>query len=259
MWIIKYLIEAVIPTLSAYLAADDTIFIWLIDCHVLSQNVNIEGIQKIFLAIDILYTVFWLEFRLGYYNYKEKQSRKEIAGLYNVIKQFAQSNFSSISKDSNFNFDLRIFVPEVKVSNLIFSFLLSRNKEKWFVIHNIEPFAKKDITEHLRFRVEPDEQGLVGKSYQSKSIVYDDNLKETNSVNYSLQETQVNRTSNLLWSICVPILDEKNGVIAVIAFDSGSSNLDITNNKNEVRDLTNTLSIMLKDSVPELFKQRWRI
>ena len=38
------------------------------------------------------------------------------------------------------------------------------------------------ITEPLRFRVDP--QGLVGEAYAGKSIVYDENLLQTNSVDY---------------------------------------------------------------------------
>ena len=44
-----------------------------------------------------------------------------------------------------------------------------------------------------------------------------------------------------------------------MAFDSDSSPLDISSNKDEIRTLTNTLAIMMRDSVPELFKQKWRI
>ena len=40
------------------------------------------------------------------------------------------------------------------------------------------------ITEPLRFRVDPHPQGLVGEAYAGKSIVYDENLLQTNSVDY---------------------------------------------------------------------------
>ena len=193
------------------------------------------------------------------YSHNEERLKKEIAGLYNVIKQFAQSNLTAISNNNNFSFDLRIFVPEVNVFKSITAFLTRKKAEKWFVIRNIEPFAKKDITEHLRFRVELDIQGLVGDAYERGSIVYDDDLPLTNETEYSLDKAQLSRTSKLLWSLCVPILDENNKVFAVMAFDSDSSPLDIASNKDEIRALTNTLAIMMRDSVPELFKPKWRI
>ena len=170
-----------------------------------------------------------------------------------MVKKIIQSNLSQISGDSNISFDLRIFVPQRSICCCIKS-LLHLQTEKWFFIRNIEPFANKDITEHLKFRVDPDPQGLVGSAYSKKSIVYDDNLAETNSTSYSLDQAQVSRTSALLWSICVPILNEKNEVIAIMALDSNTSKLDISANKDAIRTLTNTIAIMMKDSVPELFK-----
>lgn len=132
-----------------------------------------------------------LYIRLVYHSHKEEQCRKEIAGLYNMIKQFAQSALITMTKNKNFSFDLRIFVPEVSVSRWLKATLMRKQKEKWFVIRNIEPFAKKDNTEHLKFRVEPAAQGLVGSAFSSGSIVYDDNLESTNSTEYSLPHSQM--------------------------------------------------------------------
>lgn len=260
MWFFRYFIDALIPGISAYLASDDSFFKWLIENHILAENFDIQLWQRIFLIISIFFTTFVLYLKLAYHRKKEEQCRDEIAGLYNVVKQFAQSNFASISGDASFSFDLRIFVPETSVTQFIRNrFRKKEKREKWFIIRNIEPFARKDITEHLRLKVEPTQQGLVGQAYKSKSIVYDDSLSETNSTNYSLEESQVNRTSNLIWSVCVPITNEKNDVIAVMAFDSDGTPLNISQNKEEIRTLTNTLAIMMRDSVPELFKRKWSI
>ncbi len=258
MRLLNYLIDIAVPALSTYLAADDSIIRLLIRKNLLSTSFNIVMFQRVCLLISILFTTFVLNIKLIIHLNSKEKLQKEIAGLFNVIKQFAQSNFASISKNNDFNFDLRIFVPEINVCKYVLAFVIRKKVEKWFVIKNIEPFAKKDITEHLRFRVEPDIQGLVGQAYKSGSIVYDDALELTNDTEYSLDKAQISRTSKLLWSLCVPILNENNDVIAVIAFDSDSSSLDIKSNKNEIRDLTNTLAIMIRDSVPELFKRVWR-
>lgn len=259
MRILCYIIDIVVPAVSTFLASDDAFIKWLINKGFLAKAFNILLFQRICLIISILFTTFVLNIKIIYQINKRERHQKEIAGLFNVIKQFAQSNFASISKNNNFSFDLRIFVPEVNVYKSIIAFVTRKNVDKWFVIRNIEPFARKDITEHLRFRVEPDIQGLVGKAYNSGYIVYDDTLTLTNNTEYSLDKSQISRTSKLLWSICVPIFDENNKVFAVMAFDSDSSPLDIDGNKEEIRKLTNTLAIMMRDSVPELFKWEWRI
>ncbi len=259
MWIINYILNIVIPAVSAYLASDDTLFIWLTNNGFWPSNINIDFVQRLFLILNIIFTTFVLNLKLFYLLHRQEQNRKEVSGLFNMIKQFAQSSFISITDNKNFSFDLRIFVPEISVCRWIKAFLTRKQPEKVFVIKNIEPFAKKDITEHLRFRVEPNKQGLVGEAYETGAIVYDDKLSLTNSTDYALAQSQLSRTSNLRWSICVPICNNNNEVIAVMAFDSDSSDLNIGGNKNEIKSLTNTLAIMMRDSVPDLFKLKWRL
>ncbi len=253
MVIIRYIIDIAIPALTAYLAASDSFLQFLIRRNILASSFNVDLFQDICLFINIIFTTFVLCLRLIKNEFQEKSNSRKISGLYNVVKKIIQSNLSQISGDSNLSFDLRIFVPKRSLRCWIKS-LFHKNTEKWFCIRNIEPFANKDVTEHLVFRVEPNPQGLVGSAYSKKCIVYDDNLSETNSTSYSLDQSQVNRTSGLLWSICVPILNDKNEVIAIMALDSDTSKLDIEENKDAVRTLTNTIAVMMKDSVPELFK-----
>lgn len=202
--------------------------------------------------------IFVLNAKLFYQQYKVNQYQKEIAGLFNIIKEVARNNFVYITKNKDFSFDLRVFVLETSVINIVMSYL-GRKREKWFVIRNIEPFAKKDVTEHLRFRVCPNLQGIVGKVFQSGDIAYDDQLQETNSQNYALDHSQINRTSNLLWSICVPIVRTGKNVIAIVAFDSDRSKLNINKNKEKVFILTNTITLLMHNSIPELFTRKWRL
>lgn len=255
MVLLRFLISVAIPAITAYLASDAAAFDWLIQQNLLSSNIDVADIQRICLIINIVFTIVLLEARLEYHIHREDQCRKELAGLYNVIKQFAQTNFVSISNNDDFSFDLRIFVPEVNV----YRWIKSGGKEKYLVIQNIEPFAKKDITENLRFMVEPDQQGLVGNVYHEGAIYYDDKLPVTNSTNYALGQSQLNRTSKLRWSFCVPIFGKNNQVIAVMAFDSDTSDLDIEGNKDAVKALTLTLATMMGDTVPELFKRKWSL
>ena len=133
MWFIRYLFNALIPGVSAYLASDDTIFRLLIDNHILAGTFDIQLWQRIFLIISILFTTFVLSMQLAYHRNKEKQCKEEIAGLYNVVKQFAQSNFASISKDASFSFNLRIFVPETSIIRIIGNGFKEKEEELDFI------------------------------------------------------------------------------------------------------------------------------
>lgn len=252
MTILRYLLDVLIPTITAYLANSDTLYEFLKDANILSDKVNVAAVKECFLVINIIFTVFILTPQIIWAEKKNRNAEQKIDGLNNMLKQFIQNNFVYITKNENFSFDMRIFVPERNILQYVKG--IFGKGETWFTIRNITPFANKDITEHLRFRVDPNPQGLVGEAYAGKSIVYDDNLLETNSVDYALDQLQVNRTSKLLWSICVPILDDKSNVIAVMAFDSTVSRLNIEEHKDDIRTLTNTFAVMMHDSVPELFK-----
>lgn len=259
MWVIRHLIYIAIPAITTYIASDDTLLQWMISVKILAPGFNTDFFQRICLIVSILFSTFLLNLRLVYHEYHGERLRKERDGLYNVIKEFVRNNLVSISGNEDFSFNLRIFVPEIRILRFLKAKARCHAEEKWFVIRNIEPFAKKDITEHLRFRVEPERQGLVGLAYETKSIVYDDTLELTNSTEYSLEQSQLHRTSNLKWSLCVPILDENNNVAAVMAFDSDSSQLNINLNKDQIRSLADVLAIMMRDSVPDLFKRKWSI
>lgn len=254
MRIIRYVIDIVFPAITAFLAASDNAFNFLVQKNIISASFNIEVFQDICLLLNILFTTVILGGRIIACEYKQQANEKRIAGLYNMIKQFAQSNFEKISKNGNFNFEMRIFVKEKNLTHLLPKWI-HKNLDIFFSIRNIYPFAHSDITENLRFRVCPEPQGLVGKCYADKSIYYDENLIETNN-SYALNESQIAKTSELKWSICVPIFDQSNEIIAIVAFDSQVSKLSIEKNEDAIRKLVNTFSQMLYDCAPTLFKRK---
>ena len=254
--IIRYLVDALIPAITAYLANSDTLYEYLKKVNILSDKVNVATVKECFLIVNIVFTAVLLAPQIILAERRTRNAEQKIDGLNNTLKQFVQNNFVHITKNENFSFDMRIFVHERSIFQYIKK--IFGRSEMWFTIRNITPFASKDITEHLRFRVDPHPQGLVGEAYAGKSIVYDENLLQTNSVDYALDQLQVNRTSKLLWSICVPILDDSNNVIAVMAFDSTVSKLNIKEHKEEIRTLTNAFAVMMHDSMPDLFKGKVR-
>ena len=92
--------------------------------------------------------------------------------------------------------------------------------------------------------------------YNTMSMVYDDDLENTNDKIYQLNQTQINRTSDLKWSICCPICDNTSNVIAIIALD-GKTRITIDDGKaSALKEELAAFSYMLYDSVPQLFKRR---
>lgn len=250
---IKYIFLTAIPTITAYLAEDDAAIRYLINRHVLYQNFNCSAFQHICALISVLFTVFILFPQFLYLEYKRRKEHEQIVGMYNMIKEIATAALEKNFAKKAFQFNMRIFVPEqrhlYKMKKLI-----NPQTEFFFRNKNIEPFAKHDKTEQLRFRVTPNPQGIVGNCYNTKSISYDENLLENNNKEYNLDENQIALTNDLKWSLCIPIQDKGNNVIAIVAFDSTTSTLNIHTNEKEICCMTNNIAIQLHTYVPNLFK-----
>ena len=87
MRIFWYLVDIAIPVMLAYLATKNTLFIWLTDNHLLPQNFNVALCQEVCLFLNIAFTTFVLNSKLLYQQCKGNQYKKEIAGLFNIIKE----------------------------------------------------------------------------------------------------------------------------------------------------------------------------
>lgn len=254
MQILGYVFDVLLPALFAYLATSDTVIDFLKAKNILSASLDIALFKDVCLIINILLSVVVLNIKIIRRDCKIKKHKKRIDGLYDMVSTTIQNCFEQISHNSNFNFELRIFVRDRNIL-VPLTKVLRHDKGSFFSIKNIYPFAKHDQTDNLRIRVNPDPQGLVGRCYTLKTIVYDDDLK-THNETYGLDEAQMLKTSSLRWCICVPILNNNNDVIAVVSFDSSTSNLSITDNINDIRHLVSTYSLMLYNSVPELFEPK---
>lgn len=113
----RYVVDIVFPAVTAYLAASDNAFNFLAQKNIISASLHIEVFQDICLLLNILFTTVVLGGRIVVCEYKQQANEKRIAGLYNMIKQFVQSNFEKISKNGNFNFEMRIFVKEKNLTH----------------------------------------------------------------------------------------------------------------------------------------------
>lgn len=153
------------------------------------------------------------------------------------------------------DFDIRIFIPKFPTLYKIADFLRIPNVPRKFVIKNIELIAEPGTTNNLEFEVFPHQEGLVGDCYFRKAMVYDDDLETTNSINYNLGQNQITRTSNLKWSICCPVFEDSNTVVAILALDGKTKITIDQRNESALREQLIAFSRLLFDSVPQLFKR----
>lgn len=252
--VIVVIFSAIASTLS-YLANSSLVFDKLIEWGIMQEMVNIPLVQDYCLWIGIIFSSVVLSLNLiitkVQYDHMIEQRNQLIKMNKNILSSSLGKRFLS---DSSV-FDIRIFIPKHPLWYKIADKLHLSNVCKKFVIKNIDLIAEPGVTKNLHFEVHPNQEGLVGLCYSNKVMVYDDNLEHTNETQYKLHQNQIARTSNLKWSICCPICNDNDTVVAIIALD-GKTRITIDAAKEAVlREELLVFSRMLFDSVPQLFKR----
>lgn len=250
---IKGFFWSAVPAACSYAASSNFFLYKLQERGIIGHSVNIPAVQDALLWIGIVWSIVLLGGNLAVSDVRRDQVTEERNGLIQMNKSVLESVLSKSIGLEMIDFDIRIFVPKHPGWYRIAQFLHIRVANK-FVIKNVDLIARPGITQKLQFEVFPKQEGLVGICYHKKQMVYDDNLKETNSVSYALRTSQIDQTSSLRWSICCPIVQEDDTIPAIIALDGKS---DITLSKEAMNafrtDLT-AFSRMLYDAVPQLFR-----
>ncbi len=116
---------------------------------------------------------------------------------------------------SDLKLSIRIFVPKPRtIKELI-------NKELYFQYKNYDNLHVREIDE-LKFQVKPNReiQGLVGRTYDSKTVKFDFKLCE-NQEEYNLTERQKDIVGYCNFAIAAPIFKKgSQKIIAIVCFDS---------------------------------------
>lgn len=260
------IIFSAIPSLLSYLASSSLIFDQLIEWQILNTEIDIPHVQDCCLWLGIFLSAVFLSGQLFMVKIQLDGALGERNGLIKMNKNILSKALGGLFDINQLDFNIRIFVPKFP---RIYAFydMMARKKHKkkeykdfWkkrkktFIIKNIDLIADQGTTKDLEFEVSPQKNGLVGVCYNKKAVVYDDNLEKTNNTNYNLTKRQVNRTSDLKWIICCPIIDNNDNVVAIVAFD-GKTPIKINASATELASHISAFSNMLYDSIPQLFKR----
>lgn len=260
--IVFTIIFSAIPAFLSYLANSSLIFDKMLQNGLLGKNANVELIQDYCLLSGIIISALLLSTNLLITKIKLDNILEQRNALIKMNKSILTSSLGKRFLSDTSSFDIRIFIPKHPIFYNVVDKLQDRlNKlkippiHKVFVIKNIDLIAEQGITKNLQFEVSPKQEGLVGLCYSTRAMVYDDDLESNNDTLYELKKNQISRTSDLKWSICCPISDDKGTVVAIIALD-GKKKITIDRGKEvTLREEVVAFSLMLYDSVPQLFKR----
>lgn len=250
------IIFSAIPAFLSYLANSTLIFDKLIALGLLGETLDVPLIQDYCLWIGIIFSAVALSFDLFVTKVKYNHILEQRNLLIKMTKNILASSLGKRFISQASSFDIRIFVPKYPTLYKLLEKLGYEKYHKKFTIKNIDLISDEGITKNLEFEVYPNKEGLVGMCYETKYMVYNDDLEHTNDTMYQLNTNQINRTSNLKWSICCPVCNDSNNIVAIVALDGKTK---ITLDKEKETALQKEMSAfcyMLYDSVPQLFKRR---
>lgn len=253
---ISVIIFSAIPAFLSYLANSTLIFDKLIESGLLAETLDIPLIQDYCLWIGIVFSALALSFNLLLTKVRYDHILEQRNLLIKMTKNILASSLGKRFLSQASSFDIRIFVPKHPILYKLAERLGYEKYHKKFTVKNIDLISEQGITKNLEFEVYPTEEGLVGMCYNTKYMVCDDDLEHTNDKIYRLSPNQISRTSNLKWSICCPICDDSNNVVAIVALD-GKTKITLDKKKETaLQEEMSAFCYMLYDSVPQLFKRR---
>lgn len=244
-----------IPALLSYLSSSELIFDYLIELKLIGDAIDIPFIQDCCLWTGIVFSAIFLSLQLIIAQIRLDSVQEERNLLITMSTGIVSKALADSCTPSPLDFDIRLFIPKYPVLYSILDFLHIQIVPKKFIIKNIDLIADQGTTKNLEFEVSPHCEGLVGQCYCTKGIMFDDNLETNNNSNYNLGHNQIQRTSSLKWSICCPIVNEDNKVVAIIAIDGQTKMTIKSSKKDSLFQIISGYSRMLYDNVPPLFKR----
>lgn len=255
--IIQVIGFSLIPSILQFLATSDSCLDDLQKSNIIGSSVNIVLMKNVLLILSIILSAILLSINLAYEKIENIKVRKQRDLLIKSNKDiFIKALCSQLELDY-LDMNIRIFVPYNDRCYIIKSFfakLFKTDIKKIFVIKNIEYLSESNDMNDLKFEVYPNAQGLVGQCYKNKSIIYDENLKHKSKTNYNLTQYQKNKICDLEFSLCSPIFNSNDDIIAIVEFDS-NERIPITKaNKDVWKIFVTNYCQFIYDYIPDLFK-----
>lgn len=251
----KGIVLSLIPAICSYLSQSNNILSWLQKKGYLGANVDVEFLQNAMGIASIFFTFTLLTYPLIVNELKLKEYKQQRDSLIKNNKDIFEATLKNVLQLEHCRLNVRIFVPKITLCDRLKK-RFTKSGVLEYHIRNIDGLAEKDITDSLAFQVFPDKQGLVGDCYNQKAVLYDDDLENSNEINYNLTRYQIAKTNKLKFILVCPIFSEKEEIISIISLDS----YDIIKIRDETKDILRNLVLnytqSLYECIPELFKPK---
>lgn len=226
----------------------------------MGENFDVSLAKQFFLISSVVITGFYLSISKLLVERKLTNVEAQRIALISNLKQSLLLALENLTNEPQMRDSVNIRIwKEYKGLICCFSNCLRRFKgkppKKFIVIKNIEGLSNIDNTIDLKFLVEPknDSQGLVGRCFHEKAIVYEEDLMSSD-IDYRLNTYQRNKTNETRFCLCSPIVNEKDEVVSIISFDSSHRIVLPEDNELRIASLATTFCQSLYQNCPDLFK-----
>lgn len=207
---------SLLPALLVYIGKTEGFFIYLKKHKFIEDTFNPSTTQFWCFLIGCLWAGLVVPAQFA----NTKNKLKEIEDEFNDLLKFNKDIYFKSAKEKikkqSVTFRTRVFIPE---KSLISKWKNLKDKKKEFHLKYYKSISDTISNKNLHFEVTPNIQGMVGKTFEYKSILIDFDVQKTD---YNLNHYQKSNTMDVKFCSTVPIFNKDNEVKAIISVDSES-------------------------------------
>ncbi|MGB4847922.1 MAG: GAF domain-containing protein [Saprospiraceae bacterium] len=201
----------IIPALLIFFSKNDSLFTWC-KTHNVTLGWDQSAIQFWLFLVGIIWTGCILP--LQYANVKNKLDHKNEA--FQELLKHQRDAYLKLMKNEireyNTTFSTRAFVPFWRLKYWA-------RGEKYYKLKFIPGLSDEFGNKELVFRVHPNPEGLVGRTYNEKAIIVEQDAVHNA---YNLNQIQKQKVGNVRFCTAIPIFNNNEKIIAIIGLDSES-------------------------------------
>ncbi|HHW00559.1 MAG TPA: hypothetical protein GXX36_13545 [Clostridiaceae bacterium] len=256
--ILRIILWSVLPSLLTFLGKSHIDLSFIQKVVPVFSDITPTVFKDYFLLTGMLISLILVDMQFAISEFDRRTVTSQRHFLIQYIKNIFIESLEAKLGEENTGINIRIFVPKRGILKNIKKGIeiLFGNKVKFkkvFVIKNMDCLSEPGVTNGLGFEVKPEIQGLVGLCYHRKAFVYEEDIKSPKE-NFKMNEFQRDKLANIRFWMCVPVVNKKNEVIAIISFDSKNKIKISKLEHDELSRAVRNFSQFFGEGLPDLLK-----
>nr|WP_315159387.1 hypothetical protein [uncultured Flavobacterium sp.] len=205
---------SLIPTILIYIGKTEGFFNFLKEHNFIKSDADIKSPQFWCFIIGVIWAGLIIPVQFANTKNKLKEKEDDFDELLKFNKEIYFKATKDKIKKQSVDFRTRIFVPEKGIEKYWKRF---RHKKKEFHLKHYKSISDALNSKSLHFEVNPNIQGMVGKTYSESKIFIDFDVQKAD---YNLTPYQKSKTNDVKFCSTIPIFNKENEIKAILSVDS---------------------------------------